>query len=98
MTIAFGAMLFFTLPSSPDTAYFLTADEKELASRQLLNNGSKKIAKYKKEQVLEALTDVQAWLLTLNAFCVNIATGGLAAVSGAIYETFYSNLIKNTVW
>jgi ACS family allantoate permease-like MFS transporter len=77
-------VLFFTLPSSPSTAYFLTEEEKELAVRRVQNNGSKKTGQYKKKQVLEALTDVQAWLLTLNSFCVNVATGGLSAVSGSI--------------
>ncbi|KAH8665250.1 major facilitator superfamily domain-containing protein [Tricladium varicosporioides] len=94
VTVAFGAVLFFTLPSSPSTAYFLTKEEKEHAARRVEKNGSKKTGVYNKKQVLEALTDVQAWLLTLNSFCVNIATGGLSGFGNIIIQGFGFNLFS----
>lgn len=80
-TVFFGAILFFTLPSHPSTAYFLTPDEQKLAVQRVQGNGSRKTGKYKKSQILEAIKDPQAWLLTMNTFCVNVATGGLSGVS-----------------
>jgi hypothetical protein len=44
-------------------------------------NGGKKVINYQRYQVIEALSDPQAWLLVLNTFCVNVATGGLSSVS-----------------
>tara|TARA_R110002060_G_scaffold17498_4_gene24312 strand:+ start:850 stop:1164 length:315 start_codon:yes stop_codon:yes gene_type:complete len=80
-TVFFGAILFFALPSHPSTAYFLTEDEQKLAVHRVRGNGSKKTGKYKKSQIIEAFKDPQAWLLTMNTFCVNVATGGLSGVS-----------------
>ncbi|KAL5324622.1 hypothetical protein ACEPPN_009168 [Leptodophora sp. 'Broadleaf-Isolate-01'] len=87
-TVFFGVILFFALPSGPSTAYFLTEDEQKLAVQRVHGNGSKKTGKYKKSQIIEALKDPQAWLLTMNTFCVNVATGGLSGFGNLIIMGF----------
>ena len=81
VTAFFGMILFLALPDSPSTAKFLTEDERAIAVERVKMNGSKKSISYQRYQVIEALSDPQAWLLVLNTFCVNVATGGLSGVS-----------------
>ncbi|KAG4415960.1 hypothetical protein IFR04_010910 [Cadophora malorum] len=93
-TVFFGAILFFALPSHPSTAYFLTEDEQKLAVHRVRGNGSKKTGKYKKSQIIEAFKDPQAWLLTMNTFCVNVATGGLSGFGNIIIQGFGYDLFS----
>ncbi|KAH7356395.1 major facilitator superfamily domain-containing protein [Rhexocercosporidium sp. MPI-PUGE-AT-0058] len=93
-TVFFGVILFFTLPSGPSTAYFLTEDEQKMAVKRVQGNGSRKTGQYKKSQVIEALKDPQAWLLTLNTVCVNIATGGLSGFGNIIIQGFGFDLFE----
>ncbi|KAK0106844.1 hypothetical protein ONS95_003567 [Cadophora gregata] len=93
-TIFFGGILYFALPSHPSTAYFLTEEEQKLAVQRVQGNGSRKTRKYKKNQVIEALKDPQAWLLTMNTFCVNVATGGLSSFGNIIIKGFGFDLFS----
>ncbi|PVH81828.1 MFS general substrate transporter [Cadophora sp. DSE1049] len=93
-TVFFGAILYFTLPSHPATAYFLTEDEQKLAAQRVRGNGSRKTGKYKKSQIVEAFKDPQAWLLTMNTFCVNVATGGLSGFGNIIIQGFGFDLFS----
>jgi hypothetical protein len=86
ITAFFGAILFFTLPDGPSKSQFLTEEERAIAVDRVQMNGGKKVISYQRYQVIEALSDPQAWLLVLNTFCVNVATGGLSSVSPTLKE------------
>jgi hypothetical protein len=86
ITAFFGGVLFPTLPDSPLTAKFLTEEERAIAVRRVQMNGSKKVIRYQRYQVIEAILDPQAWLLVLHTFCVNVATGGLSGVCSMLKE------------
>jgi hypothetical protein len=86
ITAFFGGILLLTLPGDPSKAKFLTVEERAIAVGRVQMNGGKKVISYQRYQVIEAMSDPQAWLLVLNTFCVNVATGGLSGVSSILKE------------
>ena len=73
-------MLF--LPDSAMTAKWLTPDEREIAhSRPQKNINSFKSTRCKKNQVVEALTDLKTWLLFLYTAFTSLPNGGVTNVS-----------------
>jgi MFS family permease len=94
ITAFFGGVLFLTLPDSPLTAKFLTEEERAIAVRRVQMNGSKKVIRYQRYQVIEAILDPQAWLLVLHTFCVNVATGGLSGFGNILITGFGFSLFS----
>jgi ACS family allantoate permease-like MFS transporter len=80
-TILWGVVMLIMLPDHPSTARFFTPKEREIATRRLEQESSKRASTYKKEQVLEALIDPQVWFLSLYNLAIYMANGGIAAVS-----------------
>ncbi|KAI0284710.1 MFS general substrate transporter [Russula aff. rugulosa BPL654] len=59
-------MFFFLFPDSPTNAWFLTDDERAKAVRRIkVNQTGVENKHFKKEQMLEALTDPKTWLFAL---------------------------------
>ena len=83
VTTGYSMVLFFLLPDSPAKARFLNSAEKSIALNRIVENktGIMDEGHYKKNQVLEAFKDPQAWLLVLYTICVNIPNGGITSVS-----------------
>ncbi|XWW92704.1 hypothetical protein V2A60_000629 [Cordyceps javanica] len=80
ISIAWGVVLFFALPTSPMTAWFLTEREREVAVLRVIENHTGiENRKYKGYQVKEALLDPQVWMLCANSFLQCIPGGGLTA-------------------
>ncbi|KAH8790754.1 putative allantoate permease [Hyaloscypha finlandica] len=94
ITAFFGAILFFTLPDGPSKSKFLTEEERAIAVDRVQMNGGKKVVSYQRYQVIEALSDPQAWLLVLNTFCVNVATGGLSSFGYILIQGFGFSLFS----
>ncbi|KAN0129721.1 Major facilitator superfamily domain containing protein [Lactarius tabidus] len=68
LTLITAILFFFLFPDSPTSAWFLTIDERAKAENQTgVENKS-----FKKEQMIEALTDKKTWLFALFAALDNI--------------------------
>ncbi|ATY63955.1 Major facilitator superfamily general substrate transporter [Cordyceps militaris] len=85
ISIAWGVFLFFALPTSPMTAWFLTEREREVAvlrkNQVIENHTGIENRTYKVHQAKEALLDPQVWMLCANSFLQCIPGGGLTAAS-----------------
>ncbi len=99
LTVLVGIVFFFVLPDSPLTAKFLTHEEKALHAEHLRGNeqgiGSNT---FKKEQVIEALTDINTWLYAFWVFAANIPNSiatsfGNILVTGMGYSATQSLLL-----
>lgn len=99
VTVLVGIAFFFILPDSPLTAGFLTPEEKAIHAEHLRANeqgiGS---TVFKKEQVWEALGDINTWLYAFWIFAANIPNSiatsfGNILVTGMGYTTTESLLL-----
>lgn len=88
-TVGWGLMLFFILPDSPVSAWFLDHEERLAAVARISHNHTGMInRKFKWEQALEALIDFKTWFFLIFTFISNIPNGGLNAFSTTIIEGF----------
>ncbi|KAJ6789423.1 hypothetical protein PWT90_10481 [Aphanocladium album] len=77
-TIVWSAVMLFFLPDEPSKARFLKRAEREAAIRRVESNMTgTKSSKIVWSQCVEALCDVQAWILVLMQFCTMVANGGI---------------------
>lgn len=83
VTVAYGVFMYFTLPDSVSTAWFLKPEERLIALARTLKNktGIMDNGDFKWPQLWEALRDPQTWLLVLYTFCINLPNGALTTVS-----------------
>jgi len=73
LTLITAILFFFLFPDSPTSAWFLTIDEKAKAVQRIKENQSGVENKhFKKEQMIEALTDKKTWLFALFAALDNV--------------------------
>ncbi|KAF8480336.1 major facilitator superfamily domain-containing protein [Russula ochroleuca] len=73
LTLITAVSFFFLFPDSPTNAWFLTEDERAKAVRRLKENQTGVENKhFKKEQMIEALTDPKTWLFALFAAFNNV--------------------------
>lgn len=81
LSVTWSVVLWFTLPSNPATAWFLTPDERAIAIARVQENQTGVESKtFKKEQAIEALLDPKVWITALSTGSGNIL-GGVGAVS-----------------
>jgi MFS family permease len=83
VTVAYGVFMFFVLPDSVSTAWFLKPEERLRALARTLKNktGVMDNGKFQWPQLWEALRDPQTWMLVLYTFCINLPNGALTTVS-----------------
>lgn len=85
LTIAVSIMVLLFLPDTPANARFLTKEERAQAvARVEANMTGIKNDKWKREQVMEALCDPNAWLLAVSYLAAIIPNNGLLTVSRAL--------------
>ncbi|KZT19109.1 MFS general substrate transporter [Neolentinus lepideus HHB14362 ss-1] len=73
LTLITAVAYWFLFPDSPTTAWFLTTDERANAVRRIKENQTGVENKhFKKEQMIEALTDPKTWLFALFSALDNI--------------------------
>lgn len=87
ISLLVGAICWLSLPSSPETAWFLNVEEK--ATMKLIkerNNPFKETVKFSWKQVGMAVTDPLIWLASIALFCSSIALFG--------FGTFLPTLLK----
>jgi MFS family permease len=93
LTFLFGICC-FAIPSSPVSAWFLTPEERVVATERLrYGQTGVRCMKFKRAQILEACLDIKVWLIALmmaSAYTVNGAVSGFGPL---IVSTFgYSTL------
>jgi MFS family permease len=77
ITFLWGILMFFRLPDTPNTATFLTEEEKLLAIERLkANKAGYKRNKIDTAQIVEAFVDPKTWLLAVMILGFNIPNGG----------------------
>ncbi|GFF35947.1 uncharacterized transporter C417.10 [Aspergillus udagawae] len=68
ITFLWGILMFFRLPDTPNTASFLTEEEKLLAIERLkANKAGYKRNKIDSAQIIEAFTDPKTWMLAFSS-------------------------------
>ncbi|KAN0129723.1 major facilitator superfamily [Lactarius tabidus] len=73
LTLITAILFFFLFPDSPTSAWFLTIDERAKAVQRIKENQTGVENKsFKKEQMIEALTDKKTWLFALFAALDNV--------------------------
>jgi MFS family permease len=73
ITLITALSFFFLFPDSPTNAWFLTEDERAKAVRRIKENQTGVENKhFKKEQMIEALTDPKTWLFALFGVFSNV--------------------------
>ncbi|KAK5079276.1 hypothetical protein LTR64_002301 [Lithohypha guttulata] len=88
VTIVIGIATAFLIPDSPMTARFLSETEKAALLRHVSVNKTGVVNKhFKPKHVLEALMDIQLWLMMLITILVSISSG--------IITTYSATLIRN---
>ncbi|KAJ9132465.1 Major facilitator superfamily domain, general substrate transporter [Pleurostoma richardsiae] len=97
-TTGWGVMLFFVLPDSPVTAWFLNHEERLAAVARVKRNQTGMINRhFKREQVIETILDPKTWFYFLFAFISNVVNGGLNAFSTAIIKGFGFSTLDTTL-
>ncbi|KAF5596699.1 DAL5-Allantoate ureidosuccinate permease [Fusarium pseudocircinatum] len=95
LTIAVSIMVLFFLPDTPANARFLTNDERAQAvARVETNMTGIKNDKWKREQVMEALRDPNAWLLTVSYLASIIPNNGLLTFNTIVIQGLGFSVLK----
>ncbi|KAG8911182.1 hypothetical protein FRC00_006935 [Tulasnella sp. 408] len=90
-------LYFWKMPDNPATAYFLTEQEKiDVVKRLRVNQNGIEAKVWKRDQFIEALTDVKIWLFFLFAAVSNLQ-GGVGVVFGLIIKDFGFNVLETTL-
>lgn len=82
ITVLWSAAMFFLLPDTPASARFLSREDRAKAIKRVeANMTGIKSSEWKRYQFLEALGDVQVWLLVIVQMTGSISNGGVTNVS-----------------
>jgi hypothetical protein len=82
VTTFWSFFIFFLLPDAPQTAWFLTEEDRDKAVKRVEENMTGiKSDQWKMHQCIEALLDIKAWLLFIIQIAGQIANGGVQSVS-----------------
>lgn len=89
LAVSNGLIVIFFLPDSPNTARFLSEEEKIAAlERVRLDQAGTHNKKIKRYQIVEAFKDVRQWIMFVIILCVGIPNGGLSAFTNIITKSF----------
>ncbi|CAK7235502.1 hypothetical protein SBRCBS47491_009314 [Sporothrix bragantina] len=89
LTVVIGISLWWLLPDSPMNCRFLNDREKTIAIQRVSDNQTGiKNSHQKTYQVVEALTDVKVWMLTMAIFFQNMTNGLQGSFTGLIIKGF----------
>jgi len=78
LAVVVGVVVLIFLPDSPVNARMLTKQEKIAVLERVRNDqGGTENKKFKKEQVIEALTDIRTWLVVLSTVLSKLVTSSV---------------------
>ncbi|KAH7360350.1 major facilitator superfamily domain-containing protein [Rhexocercosporidium sp. MPI-PUGE-AT-0058] len=87
ITIVWAVSLFYTLPDTPMNARFLSKEDRIKAIERVKDNMTGiKNNKWKKEQVIDALTDPKTWFIFFIGLCCNIPNGGITGFGSIVIK------------
>lgn len=96
VTIIWGIILVFLLPSDPIRARGFNERQRYIAVARLrVNNSGVRNTHYKKGQVFELLTDLKFWLVFFIAFFGMIANGPISTFTPIIINSFGFNTLNS---
>ncbi|KAH9951750.1 MFS general substrate transporter [Amylocystis lapponica] len=79
LAILVGIAVLIWMPDSPLHAHFLTKEERIAVVERIRDDqGGTENKTIKKDQLIEAVTDIRTWLVVLSTLLTNIPNGGLA--------------------
>ncbi|CUM51117.1 unnamed protein product [Debaryomyces fabryi] len=85
LTIALGFVVMVHIPDTPTKAWFLSDEEKTLVVERIRSNqqgfGNKN---FKKDQFIEAVTDIQTWFFAIFTIANNIPNGAVTNFSSIL--------------
>ncbi|KAF2652502.1 MFS general substrate transporter [Lophiostoma macrostomum CBS 122681] len=94
-TVAWSAVIFFLLPDSPMRAKGFTEEEKVMLVERVRHNETGiQNRKYKRYQVMEALTDSFVWCCVALILVGNLVIGGLGVFSNLIIAAFGFSVLQ----
>lgn len=97
MTMILAILFWFLFPDSPTSAWFLAPDERVKAVQRIKENQTGVENKhFKREQMIEALTDPKTWLFALLAALCNVPASLLNQQS-LILVSFGFNYLQTTL-
>ncbi|KAH9853800.1 MFS general substrate transporter [Lenzites betulinus] len=89
LAILVGVCVILWLPDSPIHARMLTTEERiAVLERVRDDQGGMENKHWKKDQVIEALTDYRTWLIALTTLTTSIPNGALSNFSNIIIKSF----------
>ncbi|KAI9838580.1 MAG: hypothetical protein M1819_004892 [Sarea resinae] len=89
VTVVIGFIVLFFLPDTPMSSRFLTEKEKvRLIKHVSVNETGIENRQFKLSQVIEALFDIQIWLLILIVILVSISSGVVTTYSSTLIRGF----------
>ncbi|KAJ3490314.1 hypothetical protein NLI96_g1551 [Meripilus lineatus] len=96
LAILVGICVLLWLPDSPVHARLLTKEERIAALERVRDDqGGTENKKWKKDQIIEALTDVRTWLIALTTILTSIPNGALSNFSNIVVKSFgYTGVSK----
>ncbi|KFY30938.1 hypothetical protein V493_01536 [Pseudogymnoascus sp. VKM F-4281 (FW-2241)] len=99
ITVAYGVFMFFALPDSVSTAWFLNPEERLIALARTLKNktGIMDNGAFVWPQLWEALRDPQTWLLVLYTFCINLPNGAITTFQPLIIQGMGFDQLKSVL-
>jgi hypothetical protein len=88
VTLVYACVLFFILPDSPSSAFFLSETDRVKAVDRVKDDVTGvKHNTWKNEQMIEAMLDPQAWFAIIIMLAVNIPNGGIGNVSHQLFSS-----------
>ncbi|GJE84701.1 MFS general substrate transporter [Phanerochaete sordida] len=89
LAIIVGIVVLLWLPDSPVHARVLTKEERIAALERVREDqGGTANKHWKKDQIIEAVTDVRTWLIVISTMMTSIPNGGLSNFSNMIIKNF----------
>lgn len=85
VTLLWAAVLFWFLPDTPQTARFLTPEQREKAVDRIRDNQTgMKDNHWKWGQAFEAMTDIKVWLIVLYQLANSIPNGAITTFNSLV--------------
>lgn len=98
LTIALGIVIFFHVPNTPATAWFLNEEDKKGVVARIRSNqqgfGNKHFKFY---QFKEAFLDINTWLLVFFAVTLNIPNGGVTNFGGILLNEKFNYSVTESL-
>jgi ACS family allantoate permease-like MFS transporter len=89
LAITNGILVILYLPNSPNTARFLSGEEKIAALERIrLDQAGTHNSKIKRYQIVETFKDIRTWIMFLIIMCIGVPNGGNSAFSNIITKSF----------